>query len=36
MRIMRLTGRRAVGEVDSLYAWLRLLDGVLTSNIGGV
>jgi hypothetical protein len=25
---MRLTGRRAVGEVDSVYAWLRLLAGV--------
>jgi hypothetical protein len=28
MRMMRLTGRRAVGEVDSVYAWLRLLAGV--------
>ena len=36
MRMMRLTGRRAVGEVDSVYAWLRLLAGVLTSTIGGV
>ena len=36
MRMMRLTGRRAVGEVDSVYAWLRLLTGVLTSTIGGV
>src|SRR5437762_13245167 len=36
MRMMRLTGRRAVGEVDSIYAWLRLLAGVLTSTIGGV
>lgn len=34
--MMRLTGRRAVGEVDSGYAWLRLLAGVLTSTIGGV
>ena len=33
---LRLTGRRAVGEVDSVYAWLRLLAGVLTSTIGGV
>src|SRR5438477_6916322 len=36
VRMMRLTGRRAVGEVDSGYAWLRLLAGVLTSTIGGV
>jgi MFS family permease len=36
MRMMRLTGRRDVGEVDSVYAWLRLLAGVLTSTIGGV
>ena len=36
MRMMRLTGRRAVGEVDSVYAWLRLLAGVLISTIGGV
>src|SRR5215472_12061959 len=36
MRLMRLTGRRAVGEVDSVYAWLRLLAGVLISTIGGV
>jgi len=36
MRMMRSTGRRAVGEVDSVYAWLRLLAGVLTSTIGGV
>jgi MFS family permease len=36
MRMMRLTGRRAIGEVDSVYAWLRLLAGVLTSTIGGV
>ena len=36
MRLMRLTGRRAVAEVDSVYAWLRLLAGVLTSTIGGV
>ena len=36
MRMMRLTGWRAVGEVDSIYAWLRLLAGVLTSTIGGV
>src|SRR5262245_1700304 len=36
MRMMGLTGRRAVGEVDSMYAWLRLLAGVLTSTIGGV
>src|SRR5262249_46262413 len=36
MRMMRLTGRRAVGEVDSVYAWLRLPAGVLTSTIGGV
>ena len=36
MRMMRLTGRRAVGEVDSVHAWLRLLAGVLTSTIGGV
>ena len=36
MRMMRLTGRAAVGEVDSVYAWLRLLAGVLTSTIGGV
>src|SRR5437763_4658094 len=36
MRMMRLTGRGAVDEVDSVYAWLRLLAGVLTSTIGGV
>ena len=36
MRMMHLTGRGAVGEVDSVYAWLRLLAGVLTSTIGGV
>ena len=36
MRMMRLTGRRAVGEVDSVYAWLRLLTRVLTSTTGGV
>ena len=36
MRMMRLTGPRAVGEVDSVYAWLRLLAGVLISTIGGV
>ena len=36
MRMMRLTGRRPIGEVDSAYAWLRLLAGVLTSTIGGV
>src|SRR2546423_7636451 len=35
MRMMRLTGQGAVGEVDSVYAWLRLLAGVLTSTIGG-
>src|SRR5215471_14482654 len=36
MRMTRLTGRGAGGEVDSVYAWLRLLAGVLTSTIGGV
>src|SRR5215469_5883995 len=36
MGMIRLTGRRTVGEVDSVYAWLRLLAGVLTSTIGGV
>ena len=36
MRMMRLTGRRTVGEVDNVYAWLRLLAGVSTSTIGGV
>jgi MFS family permease len=36
MRMMRLTGRRAVGEVDSVYAWLRLLVVVFISTIGGV
>jgi MFS family permease len=36
MRMMRLTGPRAVGEIDSVYAWLRLLAGVLISTIGGV
>src|SRR5262249_46555651 len=36
IRAMRFTRGRAVGEVDSLHAWLRLLAGVLTSTIGGV
>ena len=36
MPMTRLTARRAVGEVDSVYAWPRFLAGVLTSTIGGV
>src|SRR5690348_458823 len=36
MPMPSLTERGAVGEVDSAYAWMRLLAGVLVSTIGGV
>src|SRR5437763_3169678 len=36
MRMSRLTGSGPVGEVDSAYAWFRLLASVLVSTIGGV
>ena len=36
MRILTSIGPGAVGEVDSAYAWVRLLASVLVSTIGGV